>query len=109
MKDMRLVRIDPAKTAGLVSILAIIGSVLWIPLALIWRNKMIASEAFTAMQEQFGTMPWMAEVPPVWLILISPLTNGGIVLVTTLITVAIVNALLPRIGGIPYRVEDHAE
>lgn len=101
MNERRLVRIDPAKSAGVASLLAIIGSILWIPAALAWRSKMLTTELPQAM-EAMGPM-W---VPPAWLIYLSPITNGGIVLVTTFVTVWIINLILKRIGGIPFSVVD---
>lgn len=98
----RLVRIDPVKSAGVAALLAIIGSLLWLPAAFMWRAKMVADPGYQQMVEQFGHAG-MGEIPG-WLIAISPLTNGGIALVSTLVTLLIVNAILKRIGGIPYTV-----
>lgn len=106
MTTRRLTRIDPVKTAGVASLLAIIGSILWLPAALIWRSRFFGSGAYTQMVEQFGTVHGgMAEFP-VWLLLISPFTTGGLVLLSTFVTVAITNMILKRIGGIPLGYAD---
>lgn len=106
MTTKRLFRVDPLRAAGITSLLAIIGSVLWLPAAFMWRSKMATSESYQAMQEQFAGTSAMWMEPPAWLIAISPITNGGIAFVSSLITVWLVNWLLQRLGGLELRVEE---
>ena len=108
MATKRLFRVDPLRAAGITSLLTIIGSVLWLPAAFIWRSKMVTSERYQAMQEQLAetSAAWTWMEPPTWLIAISPITNGGIAFVSTLITVWLVNWLLQRLGGLELRIEE---
>lgn len=106
MTTKRLFRIDPLRTAGIASLLSIIGSLLWLPAAFSWRSKLGTDGDFQAMQEQFAGSSIMWMEPPAWLIAISPITNGGIVFVGTLITMWLFNWFLKRLGGLEIQVDE---
>ncbi|TQE95216.1 MAG: hypothetical protein FKY71_17285 [Spiribacter salinus] len=106
MTTKRVFRIDPLRSAGIASLLSIIGSVLWLPAAFMWRSKVMADGDFQAMREQFAGSSAMWMEPPAWLIAISPITNGGLVFVGSLITVWLFNWLLKRLGGLEIQVDE---